>query len=442
MKNAKALTIAGSDSGGGAGIQADLKTFASFGVHGTCAITAITAQNTLGVKEIHNLPSSIIKSQIESVVEDIGVDACKTGMLSNSQIIKTVSSVLKKYDFPVVVDPVMIAESGAYLLEEEAIDSLIDLMIPLAYAITPNKYEAERLSGMKIRSIADVKKACREIKKMGTHAVIIKGGHIGKDATDFLYHGGKFISYRGERIEGCTHGTGCSFSSAITANLALGHSLEKSVEISKKFIAKAIEFGKKVGLGSCPVNPTAWIEKPAHKWNVYYELENAVKNLMEMDIKEFIPEVGMNFAYSLPPPYAKSYEDVAGISGRIVRANDGVRIGEIKFGASRHLSKALLKMMGYEESMRAVLNIKYDKKLIEKAKNMFTVSFYNRQEEPEEIKMREGETIPWGIENAIKRCKKIPDIIYHEGDIGKEPMILIFGKNPEDVIKKFIKIIS
>lgn len=442
MRDAKALTIAGSDSGGGAGIQADLKTFASFGVHGMCAITSVTAQNTMGVKEIYNLPSSIIKSQIESVVEDIGVDACKTGMLSNSRIIKTVSSVLKKYDFPVVVDPVMIAESGAPLLEENAIDSLIDWLIPLAYVITPNKYEAERLSGMKIRSIADVKKACNEIKKFGVDAVIIKGGHIGKDATDFLYHEGKFISYRGERIDGCTHGTGCSFSSAITANLALGYPLEKSVEISKKFIKEAIEFGKRVGHGSCPVNPTAWMEKPAHKWNVYYELENALKTLLKMNINEFIPEVGMNFAYSMPSPYAKDYEDVAGISGRIVKTYQGIRAGEIKFGASRHLSKALLKMMEYEKNIRSVLNIKYDKKFIEKAKNMFIVSFYNRQEEPEEIKMKEGETIPWGIENAIKKCGKIPDVIYHEGDIGKEPMILIFGKNPEDVLKKFNKIIS
>ncbi|HEC77424.1 MAG TPA: bifunctional hydroxymethylpyrimidine kinase/phosphomethylpyrimidine kinase [Thermoplasmatales archaeon] len=442
MPEAKALTIAGSDSGGGAGIQADLKTFASFGVHGMCAITAITAQNTLGVKEIHNVPLSIIKSQIESVVEDIGVNACKTGMLSNSRIIKTVSSVLKKYNFPIVVDPVMIAESGAYLMEESAIDSLIDLMLPLAYVITPNKYEAERLSGIKIRSIGDIKKASREIKRMGVYAVIIKGGHFGKDATDFLYYKGKFISYKGKRIEGCMHGTGCSFSSAITANIALGYSLEKSVEISKKFITNAIEFGKKIGHGSCPVNPTAWIEKPAHKWNVYCELENAVKNIMEMDIKNFVPEVGMNFAYSIPFQYAKSHEDVAGISGRIVRADDGVRAGEIKFGASRHLSKALLKMMEYDESMRAVLNIKYDKKLIEKMKEKLTVSFYTRQEEPEKIKKEEGKTIPWGIETAIKRSKKIPDVIYHEGDVGKEPMILIFGKNPQDVLKKFMEIID
>ena len=305
----KALTIAGSDSGGGAGIEADLKTFASFNVHGMAALTSVTAQNTRGVEAIKDLPASMVKKQIECVVDDIGVDAAKTGMLSNSRIIKTVASTLEKYEFPVVVDPVMIAKGGAHLLQEEAMDDMMNYIIPVATVITPNRYEAERISGMKIRRKEDARKAARKIAGMGAEAVIIKGGHMGRDATDILYHKGKFYEYRGKRIKGCTHGTGCSFSAAITANLALGKNLKESVEIAKKFITIAIEYGERIGHGHCPVNPAAWMGKDAERWRVYEELSNSIEILMEKNIVDLIPEVGMNFAYSLPRHYAKNEDD-------------------------------------------------------------------------------------------------------------------------------------
>ena len=436
---AKALTIAGSDSGGGAGIQADLKTFASLGVHGMSAITSITAQNTVGVEAIFDLPAWLVKKQIECLADDIGIDAAKTGMLSNKEIVKEVAKTLKKYDFPVVVDPVMIAKSGAYLLKEDAINAFIEYILPIAYVITPNKHEAERLSGIKIKNREDAKKAAKEIKKMGAEAVIIKGGHM-KTATDLLYYKGKFIEYKGKKIKGCTHGTGCSFSAAITANLAKGLELEKAVAIAKKFITMAIQYGEKIGHGHCPVNPIAYIAKNAEKWRAYEELYDAIEELTKENIVDFIPEVGMNFVYALPMPYAKSIDDVLGIEGRIVRAGKKAKAGEIKFGASRHLARAILKAMEFDSNIRAVMNIKYDESLLKKIRKRFATSFYNRQEEPEEIKKREGATIPWGIEVAISKAKKVPDIIYHTGDIGKEPMILIFGKNPKDVLRKFDEI--
>ncbi|MCD6330934.1 MAG: bifunctional hydroxymethylpyrimidine kinase/phosphomethylpyrimidine kinase [Thermoplasmata archaeon] len=436
---AKALTIAGSDSGGGAGIQADLKTFASFGVHGMSAITSITAQNTVGVEAIFDLPPWLVKKQIECLAEDIGIDAAKTGMLSNKEIVRGVANTLKKYDFPVVVDPVMIAKSGAYLLKEDAIDAFIKYILPIAFVITPNKHEAERLSGIKIKNREDAKKAAKEIKKLGAEAVIIKGGHM-QVATDLLYYKGKFIEYKGKKIKGCTHGTGCSFSAAITANLAKGLELEKAIFIAKKFITMAIQYGEKIGHGHCPVNPLAYMAKNAEKWKVYEELYEAVEELKKKNIVDFIPEVGMNFAYALPMPYAKSIDDVLGIEGRIVRAGKKAKAGEIKSGASRHLAKAILKAMEFDSNVRAVMNIKYDEDVLKRLRRRFSVSFYDRQEEPEEIKKKEGATIPWGIENAIRRAGKIPDIIYHKGDVGKEPMILIFGKNPKDVLRKFDEI--
>ncbi len=439
MNMKKALTIAGSDSGGGAGILADIKTFASFGVHGMVAITSVTAQNTLEVRAINDLPPYIVEEQIKAVADDIGIDAAKTGMLSNAEIIKSVASIVKKYGFPLVVDPVMIAKSGAILLKEDAIETLIKYLIPNANLITPNRMEAEKLSGIEIKSIDDAIKSAEKISLYGAEYVLIKGGHLKEnEAIDILYHDGKIKKYSKPWQRGCTHGTGCSYSAAITANLAKGYKMEKAVEIAKEFITMGIKYGIKIGKGHCPVNQNAYIHIPAERWKAYISLKNALASLISHpELHEYIPEVGMNFAYSLPKEYALDAKDVVAIEGRIVKAGKKARIGEIKFGGSHHLARAIFKAMEFDESVRSVMNIKYDKETIKKAEKNFIVSFYDRNEEPKDIKEKEGETIPWGIENAIKKATKMPDVIYHEGDIGKEPMILIFGKSPENVLKKF-----
>ncbi|MBC7129920.1 bifunctional hydroxymethylpyrimidine kinase/phosphomethylpyrimidine kinase, partial [Candidatus Bathyarchaeota archaeon] len=179
-----AITIAGSDSGGGAGIQADLKTFAALEVYGTAAITAVTAQNTMEVKAVEALSPEIVRMQIEAVAEDLGIDAGKTGMLHNKAIIEAVASTVQKYGFPLVVDPVMISKSGALLLQPEAIDALKDKLLPIAKVVTPNRLEAEKISGMEIRSLEDAERAAKEIVKLGAEAVVIKGGHMeGGEAT-------------------------------------------------------------------------------------------------------------------------------------------------------------------------------------------------------------------------------------------------------------------
>ena len=437
----KALTIAGSDSGGGAGILADIKTFSAFGVHGMAAITSITAQNTLEVRAINDLPASMVRKQIEAVAEDIGIDAAKTGMLSNERIIKEVAKVVKNYDFPLVVDPVMISKSGALLLRTNAIDSLIEYIIPIAKLITPNKMEAEKISGIKIKNMEDVIKACKKIEDLGAEYILIKGGHLKeRKAIDILYHNGKIKKYAKPWQKGCTHGTGCSFSAAITANLAKGKKIQDAIKIAKEFITIGIKYGIKVGKGHCPVNQNAYIQIPAEKWNVYGNLKKAVDELISYPFfYKLIPEVGTNFVYSLPKQYVNGIENIAGIEGRIVKGKKAILKGEIKFGASYHLARALIKAMEYDENIRAAINITYDEKILKYAKNKFIISFYDRKEEPYKIKMKEGATIPWGIENAIKKAGKMPDIIYHKGDIGKEPMILIFGYNPEDVLKKLRK---
>lgn len=253
----KALTIAGSDSGGGAGIQADLKTFAAFNVYGMSAITSVTAQNTLGVTAIYDISPEIVGKQIEAIMEDIGVDAAKTGMLSNSKIIETVAEKIGKYHLEkLVTDPVMIAKSGSPLLQEEARTTLIKKLLPLVYLVTPNIFEAEIISGVSIVTIKDAEKAAALIHEKGPRNVLVKGGHLStKKAIDILFDGSEYYYYESERIDTKnTHGTGCTLSAAIAAGLAKGLDVRKAIEIAKDYISKAIrEAPSDIGKGHGPL---------------------------------------------------------------------------------------------------------------------------------------------------------------------------------------------
>jgi hydroxymethylpyrimidine/phosphomethylpyrimidine kinase len=252
----RALTIAGSDSGGGAGIQADLKTFAALGVYGTSAITAVTAQNTRGVSGVHVLPAEFVTLQIEAVASDIGCDAVKTGMLATSAIVEAVAAAIESLELPnVVVDPVMIAKGGDRLLDEDAVHAIRARLVRHARVITPNIPEAEVLSGVRIRSLEDMRKAAAGLLKLGPKAVIVKGGHLeGERAVDLL------VDYRGERSFAArrlnvrhTHGTGCTFAAALTARLALGDSLDAAAAAAKEYVTAAMQHGVNVGGGHQPL---------------------------------------------------------------------------------------------------------------------------------------------------------------------------------------------
>lgn len=252
----RALTIAGSDSGGGAGIQADLKTFAAHGVYGTSAITAITAQNTLGVSAIHTVPADIVIAQIEAIASDIGTDAVKTGMLATAAIVEAVAASIEELDLPsVVVDPVMIAKGGSRLLDDEAIETVRTELFPRAMVITPNIDEAAALLRDEVRTLDQARAAARRLKALGPGAVIVTGGHLGgSQAIDVLFDGVNVFELSGLRIETTsTHGTGCTFASAIAANLALGHNLKSSAQRAKTYVTESIRRAPAIGGGHGPL---------------------------------------------------------------------------------------------------------------------------------------------------------------------------------------------
>lgn len=251
-----ALTIAGSDSSGGAGIQADLKTMSAFGVYGATALTAITAQNTLGVTDSLFLSPGLVARQIDAVVDDIGADAAKTGMLGTAEIIEAVAERVAHHGIPnLVVDPVMIATSGASLIEDEAVGALKAALIPRAYLVTPNVPEAETLSGVEVVSQETMEEAARAIHALGAASVLVKAGHMEGSATDVLFDGTTVTRFTVERIEGGKiHGTGCTLSAAIASGLALGLELTDAMIRAKSFITRAIEGSLKMGRGSALVN--------------------------------------------------------------------------------------------------------------------------------------------------------------------------------------------
>lgn len=252
-----ALTIAGSDSGGGAGIQADVKTFAALGVHATSAITAVTAQNTLTVTDILEVSPGMVIAQIDAVVSDFDVMATKTGMLASSKVIEAVAAAITKHRLPnLVVDPVMIAKGGASLLRDDALGALRVLLLPLATVITPNLPEAEVILGRLVRTLDERRQAARALVALGAHAAVVKGGHSEDDVTDIYWDGIEMVELTGTRFPTTnTHGSGCVFSAAIAAGLAKGLAPLAAVKGAKEFISAAIEHSLELGFGHGPVNP-------------------------------------------------------------------------------------------------------------------------------------------------------------------------------------------
>ncbi len=443
----KALTIAGVDSGGGAGIIADIKTFSALGVWGMAVVTSVTAQNTQGVFAIQDISPNIIAAQIQAVISDIGVDAAKTGMLKTKEAIRIVVRELSGLDIPLVVDPVMVAQTGAPLMDQDAREVLVKELFPIATLVTPNIYEAEVLTGVKIKNVHDLKKAAVEIyEKYQPKAVVVKGGHLeGSEALDVLYYQGEFHYFKTPRVPTeNTHGSGCTFSAAITAELAKGRSIVKAIKTAKEFMFIAIKYGLSIGRGRGPVNHMAWIYRDAERYEAIAKIREFVEKIETLrDANKLIPEVGMNIAYALK--YAVDKGDIVAIPGRIRATPRGPRTCACPdFGASHHLASYILVAREYDPSIRVAINIKFSDEILKKLRELgLKISSYDRTKEPPEIKAKEGATIPWGTKQAIESCGgEIPDVIYHRGDIGKEPMIVILSRKVDELVNIIEKLVS
>ena len=428
------LSIGGSDPSSGAGIQSDIKAFSSLNTHCLTVITTITSQNTSSFGMIEPVSQKILKNQLESVMSDFKIDGIKIGMVYNSQIIKILYQTLKKLKIPIVIDPVIKSTTGGLLIKSSAIKDFQKFLIPLATVITPNKFEAEILSKTKINTKNTPKKIAKMIQKMGAKNVIITGIDTKKNQiSDFVLEKSNEYFISGNKISKINHGSGCNYSAAMIFALAENKSIRESAKFAKQFTYNSIKNAKKVGMG------IAITDIQEDKINL--DLSYAINQFIQIkNINKNIPECQTNFVYSKQKP--KSTKDILGISGRIVKTGKDVIVaGNLTYGGSKHVATAVLTMNEKFPQIRSAVNLKYQNTTITKIKrSKLTVSSYDRSQEPKNAKLKDS-SIKWGIKSAIKNSKKASDVIYHKGDFGKEPMIMVFGETPNDVLKKILKII-
>jgi hydroxymethylpyrimidine/phosphomethylpyrimidine kinase len=405
------LSIGGSDPSSGAGIQSDVKSFAEFGAYGLTVLTAITSQNTSNFGMIEPVSKKILKHQLESILTDFKIDGIKIGMVFNSEIIKILYQQLKKLKIPIVVDPVIKSTTGGLLIEKNAINDFQKYIIPLATVITPNKFEAEILAKIKV----------------------IEGKN--KKMEDFVLEKNTKYKISGDKISSTNHGSGCNYSAAMIFAISNKKTIRESVKFAKEFAHNSIKSAKKVGKG-------IKITDGHYEDKVNSELSQSIEEFVKIkNIYKNIPECQTNFVYAKQKP--KSTKDVLGISGRIVKAGKEVIVaGNLSYGGSKHVATALLAVNKKFPEIGSAINLKYQNSTISKIKkSKLSTSSYDRTQEPMNIKNK-GSSVEWGIKNAIKKLKNPPDIIFHKGDFGKEPMIIVFGETPKIIMKKLLKIVE
>jgi hydroxymethylpyrimidine kinase / phosphomethylpyrimidine kinase / thiamine-phosphate diphosphorylase len=432
----KILTIAGSDSGGGSGIQADLKTIQSLGGYGMSVVTALTAQNTLGIKSILPVDPDFVALQMDAVLEDIGADCIKIGMLANAGIVRVVAEKIAKHRIEkVVIDPVMSSTNGNILLDERGREALVRELFPLGYVVTPNIPESEILTKKKIGGVSDMKKAARRIRKMGPKNVLIKGGHLEEAPVDILHDGYEDYEFYSQRaVTRHTHGTGCTLASALATFLAQGLPLMESIDKAKRYLYRALRFSLPLGRGIGPANHYASIAREIARTEVIEELDKALERLKRLNIGHLIPEVQSNLAYAIP--YAESVDDVASFPGRIIRMLNSVdSFASAHFGASRQIHHLVLAAMEYDPDKRAAMTIAYSETLVKRIRALgYTVAEFDRTRTPKDVQEEEGSTLAWGVQDVMEELGRVPDAIFDRGAVGKVPLIRLFARGASAIV--------
>lgn len=424
------LTVAGSDAGGGAGIQADLKAIEAAGCFGASAVTAVTAQNTVGVQEVSVLNPDTVAAQIESVVDDLAVAAVKTGMLATEEVIEAVDEAIASVGAPRVIDPVMVAASGDRLLDQEA-EAAYAGLLDGATLVTPNADEATVLTGIEIDSIDDAVAAGEAIRDDGADAALIKGGHWGDDRIeDVLVSDDGVETFTHDRVDtDATHGSGCFLASTIAANLARGDELTDAVGGGISAVGRAIRYHLDVGEGPGSVHHLATVRTQAAVASTLEATEALVARLEAGGVDALVPEVGMNVGVALP--HAEVADEIAGVDGRLVRSGgDVVRAGPVRLGGSGHVARYLLAVREHEADLRAAANCRFTEATeAAMAELGWPTLEIDRSDQPPEVATQEGGTMGWVAETAYGGDGE-PTAVFDRGAVGKEPMIRVVASTP------------
>lgn len=414
----------------------DLKAFASLGVHGCSAITCLTAQNTKEITRVDAVPPDMLREQLLAILSDMNPEAAKTGAIYTAENGEVIAEVFAQLRIPLVIDPVLVSTTGARLAREELISVYRRKLIPLSSLVTPNLSETEALTGVRVSSIDEAARAAKQLLSSGTHGVLVKGiPSEGRISDYLLLSDGTVEVLTSTRWPGEFHGTGCMLSALITGHLALGDDLRTSVIKARGEAFSAIEFGMDLGKGIKIIDPLRNLRTDSERGKILASLEKIREEIEGVMRTELIPEVGSNFGFSLEQP--KNEQDVAAYSGRIVRDGSRARIiGCAMFGASKHVARIIIAASKFDGSVRCAMNIKFNKRNMDAcARASLKISSFSRDEEPAGVS-----SMSWGTERAIESFGSVPDIIWDEGGPGKEPMIRILGKDPDDVLTKLRRI--
>ncbi|MDG5819068.1 bifunctional hydroxymethylpyrimidine kinase/phosphomethylpyrimidine kinase [Natronococcus sp. A-GB7] len=418
-----ALTIAGSDSGGGAGIQADLATMTAHGVFGTSAITAVTAQHTRGVESSFVLPLEEVEAQLDAVTGDFAVGAAKTGMLATTEIVRLVADRAPEFEFPLVVDPVMVATSGDRLLEPEAEQAYEDLLGEAALA-TPNADEAEVLTGIEVVDAASAREAGEAILETGVDAVLVKGGHVpGETVRDRLVTEEGVRTFEHPRIgTEATHGSGCTLAAAIAARLSKGESLEPAVEGATDFLARAVRYYYDVGEGHGAVNHAVDLRNAAAREPTAEAVQEVVDRFVDRDVSGLVPEVGMNVVGATP--YAESVAETAAVEGRIARTLEGVKPNRgVRFGASSHLAAFLLAARESAPELRFAVNCRFDGGIEDALEELGWLVVENGSDE-----------------DVFADRETSPDAVVDPADVGQEATVKLVAEDAEVLTERTLEL--
>lgn len=445
VENPVTLTIAGSDSGGGAGIQADLKTMEALGAFGTSAITSLTAQNTLGVESTYLVPAGEVEAQIDAIHADFDVRAVKTGMLGVEPVVETVTRYAVKMDVPFVVDPVMVAASGDRLLEPGA-EAAYEALVDEATVVTPNTDEAEVLTGRDLVDETSMRAAGTDLVGMGAGAALVKGGHLSDEdgvVTDVLVTEDETHTYIHPRVETtATHGSGCTLSSAIATRIAHGDNPVGAVEAGVDFMARAIRYPLDVGEGPGAVHHLASLRERADRGSTQDEVERVVERLVEAEAAPLVPEVGMNVVGATP--YAESSNETAAVEGRITRTTSGIRPNRgTRFGASSHVARFLLSARESDPSLRFAANLRFDD-AIEAALRTLDADVVEIDRSNEPTPDLEGSTMGWVARHAFQKAEgaESPAVIYDRGAVGKEAMTRLLAPDATTLAERALSILD
>jgi hydroxymethylpyrimidine/phosphomethylpyrimidine kinase len=431
------LTIAGSDSGGGAGIQADLKTIEATGGFGTSAVTAVTAQNTRGVDSSHVLPVEELEAQLEAVLSDFDVRAAKTGMLATAEVVETVADYAADFAFPLVVDPVMVAATGDRLLTEAAETAYEDL-IAEATLVTPNADEAAVLTDVEPEEEAGARIAGQRLLAMGADAALVKGGHMpGNEVLDVLVTPETIETARHPRVDtDATHGSGCTLSAAIATRLARGESLVDAVGRSVDFMERAVRYHHDVGEGPGAVHHLVGLRDEAARQPTAERIHDIVAWFVEENVRPLVPEVGMNVVGATP--YAESPAETAAVEGRITRTMDGIAPNRgVRFGASSHVARFLLGAREYHPGLRFAVNCRFDADVEAALSSLgWNVVEYDRSDEPADT---DG-TMEWAAGEVFETAAGPPAAVVDRGTVGKEPITKLLAADGRTVAERVVEL--